>query len=275
MQHKPEIGNEDLEQILNLVNRLHGFDFSHYARASLVRRLQKLMADQKLETAASLCTRLETEPEMFQPLMEVLTVNVTEMFRDQVFFTVLREKILPTLASYPSINIWHAGCATGEEVYSMCILLQEAGLLQRSRVYATDLNPVNIEKAVSGIMPLHYMKTNTLNYLRSGGKQDFADYYTALYDKAIIKKEFREKVVFQQHNLVTDRSFNEFQLILCRNVLIYFDRFLQNQSIKLFYESLSPLGYLALGMKETLHFSELKNGFIETTDGVKLYRKNT
>lgn len=275
MQQKPEIGHDDLEQVLNLVNRLYGFDFSHYARASLVRRLQKLMFDQKLETTTSLCRRLETEPQMFDRLMEVFTVNVTEMFRDPVFFTVLREKILPTLASYPTINIWHAGCATGEEVYSICILLQEAGLLQRSRVYATDVNPANIEKAVSGIMPLHYMKTYTQNYLKSGGKQDFADYYTALYDKAIIKKEFREKVAFQQHNLVTDGSFNEFQLILCRNVLIYFDRFLQNKCIKLFYESLSPLGYLALGMKETMHFSELKNGFAETVDGVKLYRKNT
>ncbi len=275
MQQKPEIGHDDLEQVLNLVNRLYGFDFSHYARASLVRRLQKLMFDQKLETTTSLCRRLETEPQMFDRLMEVFTVNVTEMFRDPVFFTVLREKILPTLASYPTINIWHAGCATGEEVYSICILLQEAGLLQRSRVYATDVNPANIEKAVSGIMPLHYMKTYTQNYLKSGGKQNFADYDTALYDKAIIKKEFREKVAFQQHNLVTDGSFNEFQLILCRNVLIYFDRFLQNKCIKLFYESLSPLGYLALGMKETMHFSELKNGFAETVDGVKLYRKNT
>lgn len=273
MSIKPEISDSGLEKILYALHHQYGYDFSHYAKASLIRRIQKLMSDKDVDTVEELCMSMSDQPDMFQCLLDVLTVNVTEMFRDPVFFRVLRMHVLPILASYPSIKVWHAGCATGEEVYAMCILLHEAGLLHRSRIYATDINPANLEKAAAGIMPLHYMQTNTINYQLSGGEHDFSDYYTALYDIAIIKKEFRERVVFQQHSLVTDESFNEFQLILCRNVLIYFDKHLQNRAIGLFHASLSSLGFLALGMKESLLFYQLKEKFTTMDAAIKLFRK--
>ncbi|WP_026769054.1 protein-glutamate O-methyltransferase CheR [Asinibacterium sp. OR53] len=273
MLSKLQITHTEIKTVLDLLYRQYGYDFSNYTKASLRRRLQKLMYDKKTDTGAALIAMLTTNPETFSDLLEVLTVNVTEMFRDPPFFKTLREKVIPVLASYPAIKIWHAGCATGEEVYSTCILLYEAGLLHRSRIYATDINPANVEKAASGILSLSRMKGNTSNYLQSGGIHDFSDYYTAMYDKVIIRKDIRERVVFQQHSLVTDGSFNEFQLIFCRNVMIYFDKALQNNVVKLFYDSLIPLGFLALGMKESLLFSEVQDCFEMFDAGVKIFRK--
>lgn len=273
MQPRLQITHTEIETVLDLLYRQYGYDFSNYVKTSLRRRLEKLMHDRKLATGAELIAMIKTNPEVFNDLLEILTVNVTEMFRDPSFFKMLREKVIPVLASYPAIKIWHAGCATGEEVYSTCILLYEAGLLQRSRIYATDVNPANIEKAASGILPLKHMQGNTSNYLQSGGIHDFSDYYTAMYDKVIIRKDIRERMVLQQHNLATDGSFNEFQLIFCRNVMIYFDKTLQNDVVKLFYDSLSPLGFLALGMKESLLFSDVQNRFDMYDPGVKIFRK--
>ncbi len=270
---KPEINSAELKNILDLVHQRYGYDFSQYAKNSLRRRMEKLMQDKKMAKASELLPLLSEKPDVFDDLLDVLTVNVTEMFRDPVFYKTLREQVVPMLATYPVIKIWHAGCATGEEAYSSCILLHEAGLLQRARIYATDINPANITKAVSGIIPLRNMKKYTSNYLKSGGLQDFSDYYTAMYEEAIIRKDIRERVIFQQHNLVTDGSFNEFQLIFCRNVMIYFDKALQNNVVKLFYVSLSPLGFLALGMKESLLFSDVQHEFETTDAGVKLFRK--
>jgi chemotaxis protein methyltransferase CheR len=270
---KPELLAHELEQLLSMLHQVYGYDFTGYSKSSLLRRMVKFMDENELHNGAQLIQLLAGDTNAFQSFLETITVNVTEMFRDPVFYTTLREKVLPVLATYPQINIWHAGCSTGEEVFSLCILLFEAGLLQRTRIYATDINAGNLEKARTGVLPMHHMREYTVNYRQAGGKNDFSDYYTALYDHVIINKEMRERVVFLQHNLVTDRSFNEFQLILCRNVMIYFNKQLQNKVLKLFYDSLSSLGFLALGMKESLLFSEQKSKFSAVDSSVKIFRK--
>ncbi|MCD6062332.1 MAG: chemotaxis protein methyltransferase CheR [Flavipsychrobacter sp.] len=267
------ITNDDLVEILHLINRTYGYDFSDYSRASIKRRIHRSMDMSNLETAYELKFRLANDAEYFRWFLEVLTVNVTEMFRDPEFYTELREKVFPALATYPIIKIWHAGCATGEEVYSMAIMLKEAGLLERAKIYATDLNPLNIEKAKKGITSLQHVKSYTHNYIRSGGKTDFSDYYSAQYGAAIISSELRKNILFSQHNLVTDQVFNEFQLICCRNVLIYFNKDLQNRVISLFYDSLSPMGYLAIGTKESLLFTEVRDRFEVISAENKIFRR--
>lgn len=229
----------------------------------------------KVKTFFDLKYKLTNSREFFQWFLETLTVNVTEMFRDPSFYAGLRDEVLPKLASYPSIKIWHAGCATGEEVFSMAILLHEAGLLSRTRIYATDLNPANLDNAQKGILPLSQMKEYTQNYQRSGGKKEFSEYYTARYDQAILRKDLRENIVFLHHNLVTDGVFNEFQLICCRNVLIYFNKDLQNKVLRLFYDSLAPLGFLGLGIKESMLFSDLRNKFDTVQPGTKIFRRKS
>jgi len=252
---------------------MYGYDFTGYSKASLIRRFQKVMDDAKLKTIYDLRFYLTNDRGNFDWFLQTVTVNVTEMFRDPAFYKMIREKVLPRLGTYPIIKIWHAGCSSGEEVFSMAILLHEAGLLGRTKIYATDINPANLERAKKGVVSLQAMKDYTLNYQQSGGKEDFSDYYTARYNGALIRKDLRENIVFAQHNLVTDGVFNEFQLICCRNVLIYFEKPLQDRVIKLFEASLSPFGYLALGVKETLLFTEVRNNF-ETLDAkAKIYRK--
>jgi chemotaxis protein methyltransferase CheR len=267
------ISREEYNDILDIIRSIYGYDFSGYAQASLKRRLLKFMHQYQLSKAFDLKHMLVNQNNMEQPLLNTLTVNVTEMFRDPAFFSELRNTLLPMLASYPTIQIWHPGCATGEEVYSMAILLHEAGLLKRSRIYATDINPANLEKAKQGIIPISHMKAHTYNYILSGGTKEFSDYYTARYGNAIIHKELRRHIVFSQHNLVTDAAFNRFQLICCRNVLIYFNKALQNRVLQLFYDSLQHLGYLALGTKESLMSSDIHNEF-ETVNTVnKIFRR--
>ncbi|SJZ35549.1 CheR family methyltransferase [Sediminibacterium ginsengisoli] len=273
MDNRTEITAEELAALLEQLDRQYGYDFSQYAHPSLIRRTHKFMSENDILSVKELQLLLMREPAVFQQLLDTLTVNVTEMFRDPSFFRAVRDKVLPALADCPAINIWHAGCSTGEEVFSMSILLQEAGLLQRARLYATDINPINLDKARSGMIRLTGMKTNTANYYQAGGKEEFADYYTAMYDHALFKQELRNRVIFMPHNLVTDRSFNEFQLIFCRNVMIYFDRYLQNKVVDLLYASLAPSGFLALGMKETLLFSGKREKMETVSDQVKLFRK--
>jgi chemotaxis protein methyltransferase CheR len=268
-----DITFDDVDEVLDLVARLYGYDFRAYSRASMFRRLQKFMSDIKVNKVFDLKHRLVNEPAVFEYLLQRVTVNVTEMFRDPTFYAVIKKDILPVLASYPIIKIWHAGCSSGEEVYSMCILLHEAGLLKRTRIYATDINPSNIEKAKSGIMPLEVMKEYTRNYIQSGGESDFSSYYTARYKNAIIRKDLREQIVFSQHNLVTDGVFNEFQLICCRNVMIYFNRELQNRVINLFNDSLSMFGFLALGIKESLLFTNVRDNFEVINKQQKIFKK--
>ena len=210
---------------------------------------------------------------VFSHFVEEITVTVTEMFRDPSFYKLLRERLIPILATYPIIRIWHAGCSTGEEVYSMAIVLKETGLLHKSILYATDINQGVLEKAKSGIFPLSAMQQYSENYLKSGGQEDFSSYYSANYNSAKFDPALSRNFIFSHHNLVADTSFNEFQLIICRNVLIYFERDLQNRVFNLFDTSLDSLGFLALGSKETLRFSSIVANYLQVDPNEKIWRK--
>lgn len=258
--------------LLNDLLELYGYDFTGYSRASLKRRINRLFTLDRFPSFAELRYRVKSDPDYLKHLVEEVTVNVTEMFRDPLFYKSLRTDVLPTLAAKPFLRIWHAGCSTGEEVYSMAILLKEANLLHKSLLYATDLNPTVLEAARRGIFPLAQMKEYSENYLGSGGIQDFSSYYTARYGQVKFDETLAQKMIFSTHNLVSDRSFNEFDLILCRNVLIYFDKELQERVLTLFEDSLAPLGYLALGSKETLKFSSLQYRF-KQLNREKIWRK--
>lgn len=272
---EPEIvKDEELEYLIKDVYDLYGYDFSLYSRASFKRRVNRICLIDKFTSFAELRYTLINEPNYLKRFIEEVTVNVTEMFRDPYFFKELRENILPQLGTYPLIRIWIAGCSTGEEAYSVAILLKEAGLYHKSLIYATDINPSVLETARAGVFPISQMKTYSENYILSGGKKDFSDYYTANYDSARFGSSLKEKMILSTHNLVSDSSFNSFQLIVCRNVLIYFDKPLQERVFKLFDDSLENLGYLALGSKETLRFSNLGKTYQQINDQ-KIWKKTT
>ena len=260
------VKDEEVEYLIKDVYEMYGYDFSEYSRASFKRRVNRICLIDRFTSFAELRYTILNDPEYLKRFVEEITVNVTEMFRDPHFFKALREKILPQLGTYPLIRIWVAGCSTGEEAYSMAILLKETNLYHKSLIYGTDLNPSVLETARSGVFPLHQMKTYSENYMLSGGKKDFSDYYTANYDSVKFDKSLQEKLILSTHNLVSDSSFNSFQLIICRNVLIYFDRELQERVFKLFDNSLENLGYLALGAKETLRFSRLDKNYHQVDD---------
>ena len=266
------VQDHEIEQLIKDVHELYGYDFSLYSRASFKRRVNRICLIDKFASFAELRYKIVNEPEYLKHFIEEITVNVTEMFRDPHFFKALRENILPQLGTYPLIRIWVAGCSTGEEAYSVAILLKEAGLYHKSLIYATDINPSVLEIASSGIFPISQMKVYSENYILSGGEKDFSNYYTANYDSARFDKSLREKMILSTHNLVSDSSFNSFQLIICRNVLIYFDKKLQERVFHLFDDSLENLGYLALGTKETLRFSHLQNRYQHMEDQ-KIWKK--
>ncbi|RZJ70689.1 protein-glutamate O-methyltransferase CheR [Flavobacterium sp.] len=253
--------DREIEWLINEVDEYYGYDFSGYSRASFRRRVDRLLEVDGFKDFSEFLSKVRSDPEYFKRMVEEITVNVTEMFRDPSFYAVLRNVILPELGTKPFIRIWHAGCSTGEEVFSMAILLEEANLLHKSLLYATDINPQVLDVARKGIFPLRMMKEYSENYVTSGGKQDFSGYYTANYGFAKFSDRFSEKMVFSQHNLVSDRSFNEFDLVLCRNVLIYFDKDLQDHALQLFDDSLAKLGYLALGTKESIKFSSIQRKY--------------
>lgn len=266
------VKDEELEYLIKDVYDLYGYDFSLYSRASFKRRVNRICLIDKFTSFAELRYTLINEPNYLKRFIEEVTVNVTEMFRDPYFFKELRENILPQLGTYPLIRIWIAGCSTGEEAYSVAILLKEAGLYHKSLIYATDINPSVLETARAGVFPISQMKTYSENYILSGGKKDFSDYYTANYNSARFDSSLKEKMILSTHNLVSDSSFNSFQLIVCRNVLIYFDKPLQERVFKLFDDSLENLGYLALGSKETLRFSNLGKTYQQINDQ-KIWKK--
>ncbi len=266
------VKDEELEYLIKDVYDLYGYDFSLYSRASFKRRVNRICLIDKFTSFAELRYTLINEPNYLKRFIEEVTVNVTEMFRDPYFFKELRENILPQLGTYPLIRIWIAGCSTGEEAYSVAILLKEAGLYHKSLIYATDINPSVLETARAGVFPISQMKTYSENYILSGGKKDFSDYYTANYDSARFDSSLKEKMILSTHNLVSDSSFNSFQLIVCRNVLIYFDKPLQERVFKLFDDSLENLGYLALGSKETLRFSSFATIY-QQIDDQKIWKK--
>jgi len=268
-----ELEQIEIELLLEGIYRHSGFDFRAYAYASIRRRLWKRIEAEGIATVSGLQERILHEPAMMERLLLDLSINVTAMFRDPSFYRVFREAVVPTLRTYPFIRVWHAGCATGEEVYSMAILLQEEGLYDRARIYATDINEVVLQKAKAGIFPLDRMQEYTENYIAAGGKRAFSDYYVAKYDGALFSPTLTRNVVFSQHNLVTDRSFSEFNAILCRNVLIYFDKSLQSKVHGLFYDSLAIFGVLALGSRESLRFSPYEDSYEQINGPEKIYRK--
>jgi chemotaxis protein methyltransferase CheR len=272
-QYDPDVEQLEVELLLEGIFRHYGFDFRSYAYASIRRRLWKRIEAEGLTTISGLQERVLHEPAMMERLLLDLSINVTAMFRDPEFYRVFREQVVPTLRTYPFMRLWHAGCATGEEVYSMAILLEEEGLYERSRIYATDINEVVLQKAKAGIFPLERMQEYTENYIAAGGKRAFSDYYVANYGGALFSPSLTRNVVFSQHNLVTDRSFSEFNAILCRNVLIYFDKSLQANVHELFYDSLAMFGVLALGSRESLRFSPYEECYEQINGPEKIYRK--
>jgi chemotaxis protein methyltransferase CheR len=263
----------EVELLLEGIYRHYGFDFRSYAYASIRRRLWKRIEAEGLGTVSALQGVILHQPQMMEKLLLDLSINVTAMFRDPTFYQAFRDRVVPLLRTYPYIRIWHAGCATGEEVYSMAILLQEEGLYDRSRIYATDINEVVLQKAKEGIFPLDRMQEYTENYIAAGGKRAFSDYYTAKYGGALFNPSLTKNVVFSLHNLVTDRSFAEFNVILCRNVLIYFDKSLQARVHGLFYDSLATFGILVLGSKESLRFSPYEDNYEQINGPEKIFRK--
>lgn len=255
------ISDHELEILINDVYEHYGFDFGGYSRASFKRRVDRIYQLDGFTSFADFMLRVRSDPDYYTHMVEEITVNVTEMFRDPLFYKILRTEILPLLATKPFIRFWHAGCSTGEEIYSMAILLKEANLLHKSLIYATDINALVLNVAKKGVFPLRMMKQYSENYRISGGKKDFSEYYTANYGLAKFGEDLSAKMVFSQHNLVSDGSFNEFNLILCRNVLIYFDKDLQERALQLFDGSLAKLGYLALGTKESIKYTSLQTKY--------------
>ncbi|MEX2283004.1 MAG: protein-glutamate O-methyltransferase CheR [Gemmatimonadota bacterium] len=270
-----ELERIEIDVLLEAIFRHYGFDFRSYAYSSLKRRLWKRIEAEELRTVSQLQDLVLHNEAAMERLLLDLSVSVSAMFRDPNFYLAFRQKVVPILRTYPFIRIWHAGCSTGEELYSMAILLEEEGLYDRARMYATDINEVVLTAAREGIYPVDRMQEYTQNYVKAGGKRSFSEYYTARYDHALFAPALRRNAVFAQHNLVTDRSFSEFNVILCRNVMIYFDRKLQDRVHKLFYESLPVFGILALGNKESLVLSEYEPRYEAIDPRERIYRRVT
>jgi chemotaxis protein methyltransferase CheR len=263
----------ELDLLAEGIYQAYGLDFRRYSRPSLRRRVWRRVHAEGVETIAGLLECVLHDPACLQRLLADLSVNVSAMFRDPGFFRVFRAKVVPLLRTYPFLRVWNAGCSTGEETYSVAILLKETGLYERTRIYATDMNADTIEQARAGSYPIAKMQEYTANYIHAGGTRPFSEYYVAEGDRVIFQPGLAENVVFAQHNLVTDRSFNEFHVIMCRNVMIYFDRELQAHVHHLLYDSLTPFGVLGLGSRETLNFTEHRDAYEQLDDDERLYRK--
>jgi chemotaxis protein methyltransferase CheR len=271
-QKAPIITDEELDQLINLIKEVHGFDFNHYAIASFKRRIARIMELQKLGYF-DLCDKLINDQDYFDHFLTEVTVNITEMFRDPIFFKAFKMHVIPYLQSYQHIKVWSPGCSTGEEVYSLAILFEEHEMYNRSFFYGTDINYKVLEIAKEGIYSLQNMKQYSENFIEVGSTNSLANFYTAKYDAASIKRKLKKNLLFSMHNLVSDGPFNEFQLISCRNVLIYFDSGLQSHVIKLFYESLANFGFLCLGSKESIRSPELLKKFKVVDQKNNIYQK--
>ena len=263
----------DLHLLMQAIYSQYSYDFRDYAGASQKRRVHKALAQLGYPTIPALQAAAAQDPAVFMQLLQYLTIPVSEMFRDPSFFLALRQQVVPVLRTYPSLKIWIAGCSTGEEVYSLAILLKEEGLLDRSLIYATDINPQSLAKARQGIFSLASIQGHTANYQAAGGQQAFSDYYTAAYDAAIFDKSLRDNITFADHSLATDSVFSETQLVLCRNVLIYFNKKLQDRALGLFHESLSHRGFMGLGSKESIDFSTYAARFEPLDRPERIFRK--
>jgi chemotaxis protein methyltransferase CheR len=274
MQQQPSTDLDiEIKLLLQAIYDKYSYDFRAYSMASVKRRMNNALTHFDLNSVTRLQEKILHDSSFFFELLQFLTIPTSEMFRDPSFFMQMRENVFPILATYPSLKIWIAGCSTGEEIYSYAILLKEAGLLDRTTIYATDINPKSLKKAEQGIFPLDKMKEYTLNYQRSGGVNPFSDYYKTDSNWALFDRTLKKNVVFADHSLATDSVFSEVQLVSCRNVLIYFDQDLQRRAFDLFYESLSRRGFLGLGSKETLRFSKYDVLFEQFAKDDKIYRK--
>jgi len=269
-----EIRDLEIRLLLEGIHQVYGYDFRDYAEASIRRRLNRWLSESPFANFSEAQSQILRERQLFEALLAGITVNVTEMFRDPLFFKAVREQVVPFLKTYPFVKIWHAGCATGEEAYSLAILLHEEGLAGRFRMYATDINEHVLQQAAEGVLSIADMQRYTRNYQRSGGTRSFADYYTARYDRAILAAELRRDIVFAPHNLAVDAEFGEMHLVLCRNVMIYFKATLKERCLRLFDDSLLPGGFLCLGMKESLERRLPRERYSELAPGTRIYRKN-
>jgi len=263
----------ELNLFLEAIYQQYGYDFRHYARSSLKRRVQNCMERENKSQISELIPCIIHDMYFFDRFLQDMSITVTAMFRDPVLFKSLNENIIPKLATYPTINIWHAGCATGEEVYSIAILLSEAGLLDRTRIYATDYNNHSLKKAEAGNYPLGNIREFAENYRSSGGMATFSDYYEQSGDSVTFSSKLKEKITFAHHNLMKDGVFAEMHLILCRNVLIYFDQTLQNKVLEVISDSLIHRGFLMLGDRESIEFSSVAKQFEQTYTKMRIYRK--
>ena len=256
-----EVLDSELRPLLDVIYERFHYDFRDYSPASLKRRLRAARGGLQCEDMYALRTRLEADPTSFAKLLEYLTVQVSDMFRDPGFYQAMREHVVPELRTYPSLRVWVAGCSSGEEAYSLAILLREEELLDRTTIYATDINPEALVKARAGVYALHRMATFSANYLRGGGKQTLSDYYTTGYALACFEPTLRERIVFSDHSLATDNVFAEMQVVSCRNVLIYFEKKLQERALGLFRDALCRRGFLGLGARESLQFTAYESAF--------------
>jgi chemotaxis protein methyltransferase CheR len=265
----------ELRELLESIHCTYGYDFTEYAETSVKRRISHFMGLNKIDSLGTLGKALLKEEAFFEQFIQEVTVNVTEMFRNPGFYGSLRKLIVLRLATYPFLKIWIAGASTGEEIYSLAILLKEEGLLERSVIYATDINQKALQSARDGVYSNRNINHYADNYLKAGGKKLLSDYYRSKYDAVLLDRSLKQHIVFAVHNLAVDKSFNEFQLILCRNVLIYFNQSLQNKVVNLFHESLCHFGYLGLGNKESLLFTDKKGTFEEVDPKEKIYVKTS
>lgn len=267
--------NEDIELqlLIEAIYLRYGYDFRKYSRAHIKRRMMHRLAISGFKSLSEMQHEIIYNNEFFYDMLPDFSINVTEMFRDPSFYCGIREEVVPILKTYPFIKIWHAGCSSGEEVYSMAILLKEEGLYDNAQIYATDFNEQILSKAKDGIYPVANIREYTSNYQKAGGNSSFSDYYISKYDSVIMDSSLRKNVVFADHNLVTDGVFGEMNLIVCRNVLIYFNRELQDRAIKLFLDSLCPGGLLALGLKESVRLSKFSDYFEDVAEKERIYKK--
>lgn len=273
MKTAPDNIDIELRMLVEAVYLKYNYDFRDYTGASQKRRVLVALREMDCETVSELQAKVLHQPEAFSQLLQYLTIPVSEMFRDPEYFAAIRSQVVPFLRTYPSLKIWVAGCSTGEEVYSLAILLHEEGLLERTMIYATDINPVSLDAARRGVFPLDRMRLFTENYQKSGGKRAFSDYYTAAYGGALFERMLVENVTFADHSLATDSVFSETHFVSCRNVMIYFNRRLQNRVLGLFHESLCHRGFLGLGSKESIDFSSYASRFEPLARRERLFRK--
>jgi chemotaxis protein methyltransferase CheR len=263
----------EIDLLCEAIFRFYGFDFRQYARASLKRRINNLVSLESLNSISALQEKILYDTQMMERFLLNLSINVTAMFRDPMMYQAFRRKVVPLLYTYSTVRVWHAGCSSGEEPFSMSILLEEEGLAKRSKIYATDFNEAVIKKAKAGIFPLAVMQEYTDNYQKAGGLKSFSEYYTAKHDDVIISPHLRKSIVYSRHNLTIDGSFNEFNVILCRNVMIYFNEELRDRVLNLLHNSLCRFGFLILGSKESLQFTPLEHKYKQIDGPNKIYQR--